>query len=116
MSFENNLEILQNNSKKLTNTSNNFEELVNIYETSQKLFQKCNIELIDIEEKCKKNTKSRKKIEINNLFELLEDNKNLFESEISLEEKIQLFKNSMSLILLAEDKLKKSELKIIDCN
>ena len=116
MSFENNLEILQKNAKDLTNISDNFEVLVNIYESSQKLLQKCNSELIEIEEKCNKHTKSRKKLDINNLFEMLEDNKQIFETEMSLEQKIQVYKNSMSLILQAEEKLKKSELKIINCN
>ena len=117
MSFEKNLEKLQENSKKLTNTSDNFEELVNIYDSSKKLFEQCNIELNVIKSKVSKVTKSRKKMDLNTLFEVLEENKESFQDdEISLEDKVKIYKNSMSLILQFQDKLEKSELKIIDCN
>jgi|SaaInlStandDraft_1057018.scaffolds.fasta_scaffold259188_2 exonuclease VII small subunit len=117
MSFQKNLEILQENSKKLTNTSDNFEELVSIYDSSKKLLEQCNKELKDIELKLSKTNKSRKKIDLNSLFTTLEENKELFQNnDISLEEKVKIYKNSMSLILQFQDKLEKSELKIIECN
>ena len=117
MSFENNLHLLQENSKKLTNTSNDFEELVRIYKESLKLLEENKLQLSEFENKISKNNKSRKKINIDDLLELLEINKDLYQEEdIVFEDKIKLYKNTMSLILQAEDKLKSTELKIIDCN
>ena len=99
MSFQKNLEILQENSKRLTNTSENFEELVSIYDSSKKLLEQCNKELKDIELKLSKTNKSRKKIDLNSLFTTLEENKELFQNnDISLEEKVKMTSNVIQAI------------------
>ena len=89
MSFENNLQLLQENSKKLTNTSNDFEELVKIYKESLKLLEENKLQLSEFENKISKNSKSRKKFDIDDLLEILEINKGLYQEEgIIFEDKI----------------------------
>ena len=112
MSFEQNIELLQKNALELTKL-HDFEYLINNYESSVEILNELKKKFKSLEDKSKKITKSRKKINVEQTFEILETNSQKFEnSELSFEDKVELYRNSISLINLLKDKIVKQELKI----
>lgn len=112
MSLENNIQILQTNSKELSQPYD-FEKLVKIYQESVNILNQSKINLKSLEDKTKKITKSRRKMNIEQILTLLQENSEKFQdSNISIEEKVDLYRSSMSIINMAREKLEKQEMEI----
>ena len=112
MSLENNIQILQTNSKELSQPYD-FEKLVKIYQESVNILNQSKINLKSLEDKIKKIPKSRKKMNIEQILQQLESNSQKFQdSNLSIEDKVDLYRVSMSIINMARDKLGQQELEI----
>ena len=106
------LQLLQSNSKELTQP-HDFEKLVKIYQDSITILNQSKINLKSLEDKTKKIPKSRKKMNIEQILQQLESNSEKFQdSSISIEDKVDLYRVSMSIINMARDKLGQQELEI----
>jgi len=112
MSIEEKIQTVLSNSKELTQ-SHDFEKLVKIYQESVNILNQSKINLKLLEDKTKKIPKSRKKMNIEQILELLESNSEIFQdSNILIEDKVNLYRSSMSIINMARDKLEQQELDI----
>jgi exonuclease VII small subunit len=112
MSLEENIVLLQSNCNELIQP-HNFEKLIKLYQDSINVLNQSKINLKSLEEKTKKIPKSRKKINIEQIIDILEQNCEQFQDKsLPIESKVELFRNSMSMINLARDKLEQQEIKI----
>ena len=112
MSLEENIVMLQTNSNELIKP-HDFEKLIKIYQDSITILNQSKINLKSLENKTKKIPKSRKKINIEQIIDVLEQNCEQFQDKsLSIETKVELFRNSMSMINLAREKLDKQEIEI----
>ena len=112
MSLEDTIKLVQSHAKELTQ-SHDFEQLVKIYNDSINILNQSKINLKLLEDKTNKIPKNRKKLNIEQVLELLELNSQNFQDDtISIEEKVNLYRTSMSIINMAKDKLNKQELEI----
>ena len=112
MSLEEKIQLVQSNSKELTQP-HDFEKLVKIYQDSVNILNQSKINLKSLEDKIKKIPKSRKKMNIEQILEQLESNSQKFQdSNLSIEDKVDLYRVSMSIINMARDKLGQQELEI----
>jgi exonuclease VII small subunit len=111
MSLENQIQILQDNSKELTK-SHDFEILIKTYQESINILNLSKVNLKLLEDKTKKIPKSRKKLNIEQILEQLEQNCEKFQGDTTIEEKIEIYRSSMSIINYAKGKLNQQELEI----
>ena len=112
MSLEEKIQLVQSNSKELIQP-HDFEKLVKIYQDSITILNQSKINLKSLEDKTKKIPKSRKKMNIEQILQQLESNSEKFQdSSISIEDKVDLYRVSMSIINMARDKLGQQELEI----
>lgn len=112
MSLEEKIQLVQSNSKELIQP-HDFEKLVKIYQDSITILNQSKINLKSLEDKTKKIPKSRKKMNIEQILQQLESNSEKFQdSSISIEDKVDLYRVSMSIINMSRDKLGQQELEI----
>ena len=112
MSLEENIVLLQSNCNELIQP-HNFEKLIKLYQDSINILNQSKINLKSLEDKTKKIPKSRKKMNIEQILQQLESNSEKFQdSSISIEDKVDLYRVSMSIINMARDKLGQQEIEI----
>jgi hypothetical protein len=112
MSLESKIQQVQKHSKELTQ-SHDFEKLIKIYQDAVNVLNQSKINLKSLDEKSKKIPKTRKKLNIEQILELLESNSLKFQDDsISIEDKVEIYRSSQSIINMARDKLNQQELEI----